>query len=174
MATSKDGAALAQYLTFSVAGEEYGISILTVREILEHDTITPVPRTPDFIRGVINLRGRVVPVVDLAVRFALPPTPVTKRTCVVIAEVTRGGERAVMGLMVDAVNQVIELGPDEIEVAPSFGTPVDVPYLAGMGRAGKRFVLLLDTDRLLSADEAAEVAVLRTGEGGEESHAFRE
>jgi chemotaxis signal transduction protein len=158
MATVKEATDLSQFLTFSVADEEYGISVLTVREILEYDTVTRVPRTPAFIRGVINLRGRVVPVVDLAVRFGLPPSPVTNRSCVVIVEVQVQGEPVVMGLIADAVNQVIELGPEDIEPPPSFGTRVDVAYLKGMGRAEKRFVLLLEIDRVLSATEAEEVA----------------
>lgn len=158
MATAKEATDLSQFLTFSVAEEEYGISVLTVREILEYDTVTRVPRTPAFIRGVINLRGRVVPVVDLAVRFGLPASPVTNRSCVVIVEVQVQGEPVVMGLIADAVNQVIELGPEDIEPPPSFGTRVDVAYLKGMGRADKRFVLLLEIDRVLSASEAEEVA----------------
>src|SRR5262249_23505753 len=109
MAAVREAADLAQFLTFSVADEEYGISVLTVREILEYDTVTRVPKTPAFIRGVINLRGRVVPVVDLAVRFGLPASPVTKRSCVVIVEVQVQGEPVVMGLIADAVNQVVEL-----------------------------------------------------------------
>ena len=158
MANVKEATDLSQFLTFSVADEEYGISVLTVREILEYDTVTRVPRTPAFIRGVINLRGRVVPVVDLAVRFGLPASPVTNRSCVVIVEVQVQGEPLVMGLIADAVNQVIELGPEDIEPPPSFGTRVDVAYLKGMGRADKRFVLLLEIDRMLSATEAEEVA----------------
>ncbi|HVQ30942.1 MAG TPA: chemotaxis protein CheW [Vicinamibacteria bacterium] len=160
MASVKEAADLAQFLTFSVADEEYGISVLRVREILEYDTITRVPRTPEFIRGVINLRGRVVPVVDLAVRFGMPPSPVTKRSCVVIVEVVVEGEPVVMGLVADAVNQVIELGEEDIEPPPSFGTRVDVAYLKGMGRADKRFVLLLEIERVLSSDEAQEVAAV--------------
>jgi len=162
MATVKEAADLAQFLTFSVADEEYGISVLSVREILEYDTVTRVPRTPEFIRGVINLRGRVVPVVDLAVRFGMPPSAVTKRSCVVIVEVELGGEPIVMGLIADAVNQVIELGPEDIEPPPSFGTPVDVAFLKGMGRTEKRFVLLLEIDRVLSKGEAQEVAAVGT------------
>jgi chemotaxis signal transduction protein len=161
---NREASDVAQFLTFSVADEEYGISVLRVREILEYDTVTKVPRTPDFIRGVINLRGRVVPVVDLAVRFGLPASAATKRSCVVIVEIDLHGEPLVIGLLTDAVNQVIELGPEEIEAPPSFGARVDVAYLKGMGRAGKRFVLLLEIDRVLSAGEAEEVEAVRTSE----------
>jgi hypothetical protein len=110
------------------------------------------------VRGVINLRGRVVPVVDLAVRFGLPPSAVTRLSCVVIVEVALGDEPVVIGVMADAVSQVVELGAEEIEASPSFGTRVDVAFLQGLGRVGKRFVLLLDIDRLLSTDETEELA----------------
>jgi len=143
----------AQYLTFFLAGEEYAIGILRVKEILEYDTVTPVPQTPAAIRGVINLRGSVVPVVDLAAKFGLPPSPLTKRTCIVIVEVMLGGSRTVLGLLADAVSQVMDFGPGEIEAPPSFGTAVRVDYLQGMGKVGKKFVLLLDVDRILAPPE---------------------
>src|SRR5262249_15268003 len=144
MTTAREGVERTQYLTFSVAGEEYGLPVLKVREILEYGTLTRVPRTPDYVRGVINLRGRVVPVVDLAVRFGLAASAVTSRTCVVIVELVLDGEPVVMGILADAVSQVVELGVDEIEPPPSFGTHVEVAYLNGMGRSGRGFVLLLD------------------------------
>jgi purine-binding chemotaxis protein CheW len=143
----------AQYLSFGLAGGEYAIGILKVKEILQYEEITPVPSTPRSIRGVINLRGSVVPVVDLAVKFGLPATPVTKRTCILVFEATLGGAETVMGLVTDSVTEVIELGPEEIEDAPSFGTGARVDYLVGMGKVGKGFVLLLDLERVLSADE---------------------
>lgn len=148
--TQTETKGLAQYLTFTVASEEYGVSILGVREILEYGVVTRVPRAPAYIRGVMNLRGRVVPLVDLAVRLGLPASPITPRTCVVVVEVEIEGERTVMGLIVDAVSQVMELGADDIEPPPPFGATVDVAMLSGMGRAGKAFVLLLDVDRVLS------------------------
>jgi purine-binding chemotaxis protein CheW len=144
-----------QYLGFHVAGEEYAVGILRVREILEYDTVTRVPTTPPCIRGVINLRGSVVPVVDLAAKLALPETVVTKRSCIVVVEVTLEGEPTVIGLLADSVSQVIDLPAAEIEPPPSFGTRLRVECLLGMGRAGKRFVLLLDIDTLLSMDEVA-------------------
>jgi len=142
-----------QYLTFFIAGEEYAIGILRVKEIIEYDTITRVPTTPACIRGVMNLRGSVVPVVDLAVKFGLPESPVTTRTCVVIVEVSLEGEAAVMGVVADTVSQVIDLGSSDIEVPPVFGTRVRVDCLIGMGKAGKKFVLILDIDRVLSTNE---------------------
>ena len=157
-----------QYLTFSLVGEEYAIGILRVREILEYDTLTTVPQTPPCIRGVINLRGSVVPVVDLAVKFGLPATPITKRTCIVIVEADLDGTPTVMGVMADAVSQVMDLAPQDIEAPPAFGTRVRVDYLRGMGKVGKRFVLLLDVDRVLSAADLLAGAALQAGPPGEE------
>lgn len=149
-----------QYLGFQVAEEEYAIGILRVREILEYDTVTKVPTTPPSIRGVINLRGRVVPVVDLAVKLGLPESPITKSTCIVVVEVDLEGERAVMGVLADSVSQVLDLPAGEIEPPPPFGPHVRVDCLVGMGRSGKKFVLLLDIDKLLSMDELAVAARL--------------
>lgn len=147
-----------QYLTFSLGQGEYAIAVLRVREIIEHETVTRVPSTPAFVRGVINLRGSVVAVVDLARKFGLPESPVTKRTCIVIVEVESENGKLVMGVLADAVNQVVEFRPEEIEAPPSFGTPVRVDYLQGLGKLGGEFVLILDTDRVLSAGELASVA----------------
>ncbi len=142
-----------QYLTFRLAEEEYAIGILRVKEILQYDTLTKVPQTPPSIRGVINLRGSVVPVVDLAAKFGLPPRPVTKWTCIIIVETNLEGNPTVMGVLADAVSQVMDFAPGDIEPPPVFGTRVRVEYLQGMGKVGKRFVLLLDVDRVLSAAE---------------------
>lgn len=147
-----------QYLTFELAGEEYALDILQVREILRFEEITRVPTAPAHVRGVLNLRGRVVPVVDLAVRFGLPETVGGRRTCIVIVDVAPGGEPLVMGIMADAVSQVIDLNPGDVEPPPSFGTRVRIEYLRGMARSGARFTLLLDLDRLLATEEAAAVA----------------
>ena len=168
MASQATASVQAQYLGFFVAEEEYAIGILRVREILEFDTVTRVPTTPPSIRGVINLRGRVVPVVDLAVKLGLPESPITKRTCVVVVEVDLEGERTVMGVLADAVSQVLDLPASEIEPPPAFGPRVRVDCLLGMGRAGKKFVLLLDIDKLLSTDElavAAQVVEAAAAEG---------
>src|SRR5215469_11270291 len=123
-----------QYLTFMIAGEEYGISLLKVKEIIEYDTVTPVPKTPEWIRGVINLRGSVVPVIDLAVKFRLPSSVASRLTCIVIAEVQCGSEATVLGVMADSVRQVIDLKPNDVEQPPAFGTRVNVEYLLGMAR----------------------------------------
>jgi len=143
-----------QYLTFFLSNEEYAIDALRVREIIEYDVVTAVPGTPPSIRGVINLRGSVVPVLDLCVRFGLPPSPVTKRTCIVIVEVPLEGERAVIGVLADSVSRVIGLAPGQIEPPPAFGTRARVDHLVGMGKSDKKFVLILDADRILSASEA--------------------
>ena len=153
-----------QYLGFYLAGEEYGVDILRVREILEYDTVTKVPTTPASIRGVINLRGNVVPVVDLAVKFGLPESAVTKRSCIVVVELELEGEQTVMGLLAESVSQVIDLPAAEIEPPPPFGTRVRVDCLLGMGKAGKKFVLLLDVDRVLSTDGTLAAAALADAE----------
>lgn len=147
-----------QYLTFMIAGEEYAISLLKVKEIIEYDTVTPVPKTPEWVRGVINLRGSVVPVIDLAVKFRLPASVAGRLTCIVITEVACGGEATIMGVMADSVRQVIDLKPEDVEHPPTFGTRVKVDYLLGMARSGKKFCLILNTEKVLSTDELLEVS----------------
>jgi purine-binding chemotaxis protein CheW len=172
-----------QYLTFMIGREEYAVSLLKVKEIIEYDTVTQVPKTPEWIRGVINLRGSVVPVVDLAVKFRQAPSIAGKLTCIVITEVqneaqknvqkdvrsggTSGEEAAVMGIMADSVRQVIDLRPQDIEEPPTFGTRVKVDYLLGMARSGKKFCLLLDTEKVLSTDELLELPDLAEQGSGE-------
>jgi purine-binding chemotaxis protein CheW len=142
-----------QYLTFHLANEEYAVGILQVKEIIPCGALTKVPQTPPAIRGVINLRGSVVPVVDLAVKFGLAASAVTTRTCIVIVEVNLDGEQTIMGIMVDSVSQVIEFSADDILPAPPFGTHVSMNFLIGMGTAGNKFVLILDIDKVLSVAE---------------------
>jgi purine-binding chemotaxis protein CheW len=141
-----------QYLTFRVAGEDYGVGILRAREILEYRPMTRVPGAPVCVRGVMNLRGSVLPVVDLAVKFGQPESPVTKRTCVVVVEGT-DAEKMPMGLLADSVSQVVQLAPEAIRPAPQFGTRARREYLDGVGCVGEKFVMLLDLDRLLSPEE---------------------
>ncbi len=143
-----------QFLSFTLAGSDYGLPILKVREILSYDGATPVPGTPASIRGVVNVRGAVVPVVDLAVKFGRGATDATKRTCVLVVEAVSGGETLTVGLLAAAVNEVVELAPQDVEPPPSFGTGVRVDYLLGRGTTAAGFVLLLDLDRVLSASEA--------------------
>jgi purine-binding chemotaxis protein CheW len=142
-----------QYLTFFVAEEEYAIEVLGIREVVEAGPITRVPGAPCAVRGIVNLRGSVVPVVDLGVRLGGPPLTMTGRTCIIVIETLLEGERAVIGLLADAVNQVIELGSASIEPVPSFGMHVQIELLLGMGVVGDGFVLLLDVGRVLSASE---------------------
>lgn len=153
--TTSTEASVAQYLSFQVAGESYAVGVLQAREIIEYTTVTRVPHAPPAVRGVINLRGSVVPVVDLAVKFGLPASEIGRRTCVVIVECSLDGDSTVMGVMADAVNHVLDLGPADIEPAPSFGTRVRTEYLKGMGKLEQGFVLLLDMDKLLTTDEAS-------------------
>ncbi|HSN90485.1 MAG TPA: chemotaxis protein CheW [Anaeromyxobacteraceae bacterium] len=142
-----------QYLSFSLAGSEYGVGILSVREILQYEEVTRVPSTPRSIRGVINLRGQVVPVLDLSAKFGLGETQPARLTCILIVEAHLDGQATVVGILADAVREVTELGPADVEPPPSFGTQVKVDFLLGMGKVGKGFVLLLDLDRVISADE---------------------
>jgi purine-binding chemotaxis protein CheW len=147
-----------QYLTFFIAEEEYGIRILRVKEIIRYDTVTRVPSTPRWIRGVLNLRGIVVPVVDLAIKFGIRETPVARHTCVVIVEASLEGERTLMGVVADQVSQVLNLPPQEIGEPPPFGPRIRVDYIVGMGRVGKKFVHILDIDGVLSASELLAVS----------------
>jgi purine-binding chemotaxis protein CheW len=146
-----------QYLTFMIRSEEYAVSILKVKEIIEYDTVTEVPKTPEWVRGVINLRGRVVPVIDLAPKFRLAPSVAGKLTCIVITEVQGERGATVMGVMADSVCEVINLKPQDIEEPPTFGTHVKLDYLLGMARSGKKFCLILDTETVLSTDDLLEL-----------------
>jgi purine-binding chemotaxis protein CheW len=143
-----------QYLTFRVEGQTYGVSILRVKEIIEHGSLTRVPLTPDYIRGVVNLRGNVVPIVDLAVRLGRPPEPVGKRTCHIIVEMDDAAGGSVdLGFMVSAIDEVVGLPAEDIEASPSFGADVPADFIAGMGRRENGFITLLDLDVVLSIDE---------------------
>lgn len=153
MTTANSAVEPAQYLTFHLAGEEYAIGILRVKEIIQYDAITRVPTAPPSIRGVINLRGSVVPVVDLALRFGLAATEVTRWTCIVIAEVAVDGEPTVMGVLADSVSQVVDLLPGDILEPPAFGTRARVEHLLGMARMGRKFALILDIDRVLGEED---------------------
>lgn len=143
----------AQYLTFMLGGEVFAIGILVVKEIIEYQSLTEVPMMPAFVRGVINLRGAVVPVMDLQARFSRPPSPATKRTCIVIVEVEAEGERQVIGVVVDAVNEVLDIAPADIEPPPSFGARIRSEFICGMGKVKGKFVILLDVNQVLSLEE---------------------
>jgi purine-binding chemotaxis protein CheW len=142
-----------QYLTFQLAGEEYAIAILPVREIIGYGPLTTVPQAPPSVRGVVNLRGSVVPVIDLAVKFSLPASPLTNKTSIVILEMGHEDRKSVVGILADAVNQVVEWHADDILPVPAFGTQARVDFLRGMGKADAKFVLILDIDKVLAAAE---------------------
>ncbi len=147
-----------QYLTFTLAGEMFAIGILYIKEILEFGQLTTVPMMPDFIRGVINLRGSVVPVVDLSARFGGKQSNITKRTCIVIIEVTTADGRQDIGVVVDAVSEVLEIPADEIEPAPAFGANIRADFIAGMGKIEGKFVIVLNVDKVLSTEELSMVS----------------
>ena len=156
-----------QYLSFTIAGTDYGLPILAVKEILQHEEPTAVPGTPPSIRGVINVRGQVVPVVDLAVKFGKAETVASNRTCILVVEARAGKDRLVVGVLADAVNEVLDLPAGQIEPPPAFGTNVRLDFLTGMGKVGKGFVLLLDADCVLTTSEmelAAQAAALAASE----------
>jgi purine-binding chemotaxis protein CheW len=142
-----------QYLTFMLGGETFGIGILCIKEIIEYTGLTEVPMMPPSIRGVINLRGAVVPVLDLAVRFGKQPGDVTKKTCVVIVEIRTNDQRHVMGVVVDAVNAVLKIAENEIEPPPSFGAKIRADFIEGMGKVNGKFVILLNVGQVLSSEE---------------------
>ena len=152
-AASTFAAAPAQYLTFMLSGETFAIGILAIKEIIEYGGLTEVPLMPDYIRGVINLRGAVVPVMDLSARFGKAAAVVTKRSCIVIVEMLSHDEQQVIGVVVDAVNAVVEISPAEIEPAPSFGARIHSDFIEGMGKINGRFIILLNVNRVLSGDE---------------------
>ncbi|HEU4993739.1 MAG TPA: chemotaxis protein CheW [Gemmatimonadaceae bacterium] len=157
--TNASSEARTQFLSFVLAGDEYAVDILRVKEIIEYGTLTRVPGMPAAVRGVINLRGRVVPVVDLALRFGLPSIAITPRSCIVMVEITGNGGQdgadgaIVIGVITDAVSEVLDLAADQIQPPPSFGTSVGAEFLDGMAETdGKKFVMLLNIDRALGAD----------------------
>ncbi len=142
-----------KYLTFSMAGEEYGISILKIKEIIGMMSITSVPRTPAFVRGVINLRGKVIPVIDLRLRFGMPSVEYTERTCIIVVEIEGLTGTVVIGIVVDSVSEVLNIKGDDIEDTPTFGTRLNTDYILGMAKMQGGVKILLDIDRVLTAEE---------------------
>ena len=147
----------AQYLTFKLAEEMFALDVVQVREILDMTAITKVPRSPDFMRGVINVRGSVVPVVDMRMKFDMPATENTLNTRIVVMEITMEGEVTVLGAMVDSVHDVKEINPDEIEPAPRIGSKYRTEFIKGIGKQDELFVIILDIDHIFSSDELAMV-----------------
>ncbi|MCX7173255.1 MAG: chemotaxis protein CheW [Proteobacteria bacterium] len=156
-----------QYLTFALSGEMFGVGILNVKEIIEYGNLTEIPMMPPFIRGVINLRGGVVPVIDLASRFGGKQSEIGKRTCIVIVEMRQDDVKQDLGIMVDAVSEVLEIPGSEIEPPPSFGAKIRADFIAGMGKVNNKFVILLDIQRVLSVDEMATLASVGGQAGAE-------
>ncbi len=143
----------AQYLTFMLGGEVFAIGILAIKEIIEYNSLTVVPMMPECIRGVINLRGAVVPVMDLSARFGKPSAQITKRTCIVIVEIEADDGHQDIGVIVDAVNEVLDIPASEIEPAPAFGAKIRSDFISGMGKVDGKFVIVLNLDHVLSTDE---------------------
>ena len=146
-----------QYLTFQLGEEVFALDVSHVREILEFTTVTKVPKTPDYMRGVINLRGSVVPVLDMRLKFGLTEIEKTVDTCIIVVEVSCEGETTVIGALVDSVQEVFELEQDQIEPAPKIGTQLKTGFVKGMGKKDDRFVIILDIDKVFSSEELAGV-----------------
>ena len=151
---SKEG----KYLTFALGPEEYGFEILKVREIIGYMDITAVPQTPHYIKGVINLRGQVIPVIDLRAKFGMEPTDVTEQTCIIVVEITQGNRRFSTGIVVDQVQEVLDIEGKNIEEAPQFGSSVNTDFILGMGKIGQSVKILLDIDSVLAGDNLVGLA----------------
>lgn len=147
-----------QYLTFKLADEVFALDVAKVREILEITTITKVPQTPEFMRGVINLRGSVVPVIDMRLKFGMSVTEQTVNTCIIVVEINLDGDAIVVGALADSVQEVVEMEPESIEAAPHIGARLNTDFIKGMGKYGSRFVMILDIDKLFSSDELADLS----------------
>lgn len=154
-----------KYLTFKLSNEEYGLQILKVKEIIGLTRITRVPRTPDFIRGVINLRGKVIPVMDLRLRFGMECTEDTAESCIIVVEVSHEGRALLIGAFVDSVSEVRDISDANIEQTPSFGTDVDTGFILGMGKSQEKVIILLDIDRVISFDELNQIESTLAEEG---------
>ena len=146
-----------QYLTFKLDEEIFGLAIGKVREVLDFTTVTRVPQTPPYMRGVINLRGSVVPVIDLHQKFGLAQTEKTVNTCIIIAEIEMDGETTVLGALADSVQEVLDIEPDQIEPPPKIGTKLRIEFIQGMGKQNEEFIIILDIDKIFSADELSQV-----------------
>lgn len=146
-----------QYLTFKLADEVFAIDVAKVREVLDFTSLTRIPRTPDFMSGVINLRGSVVPVIDLRLCFEMLKTEKTVNTCIVVVEMMVEGELTVIGALADSVEEVIDLEPDQIQPPPKIGTQIRTDFVKGMGKRDTQFLMILDLDRVFSVDELAAV-----------------
>lgn len=150
-----------QYLTFTLEDEVFALEITKVREVLEFTSVTKVPRTPDFMRGVINLRGSVVPVIDLRLKFGMTKTEKNVNTCIIIVEVALDNDLLVLGALADSVQEVFDLSSDQIEPPPNIGTNMKTEFIKGMGKRDDQFMIMLDIDKMFSSDE---IAIVRQAE----------
>ena len=146
-----------QYLTFKLSDEVFALDVAKVREILEITNITKVPQTPDFMRGVINLRGSVVPVIDMRLKFGMSATEQTVNTCIIVVEINMDSDTVVLGALADSVQEVVEMEPESIESAPHIGTKLNTDFIKGMGKVDSRFVMILDIDRVFSSEELTDL-----------------
>jgi purine-binding chemotaxis protein CheW len=147
-----------KYLTFALGKEEYGLEILKVREIIGWLDITALPRTPPYVKGVVNLRGQVIVVVDLRAKFSMEPAPKTDQTCIIVVEISHAGRKLSTGIIVDHVSEVLEIPADHIEDPPTFGAAVDTDFILGMGKVAQAVKILLDIDKVLDGDTVAHIA----------------
>ena len=159
-APPQNDARAGKYLTFQLGNEEFGIRVLKVREIMGIQEITAVPQTPAHIKGVINLRGKVVPVIDLRLKFGLAAAEYTQRTCIIVTQVQGEAGAVLMGIVVDGVSEVLNLAPNEIEDTPDFGEEISTGYLLGMAKAKGKVKILLDIDKVLSSQELHNLGAL--------------
>lgn len=159
----------AQYLTFKLGDEVFALDISQVREVLDFTTVTKVPRTPEFMRGVINLRGSVVPIVDMRLKFGMSKTEKTVNTCMIIVEIVLDGERLIVGALADSVQEVIELDPGQIEPPPRIGTKLNTEFIRGMGKREENFIIILEVDKIFSTDELQIVHDMKGQEQGQAS-----
>jgi purine-binding chemotaxis protein CheW len=151
-----------QYLTFKLSDEVFALEISKVREVLDHTSVTKVPQTPAFMLGVINLRGSVVPVVDMRLKFGMSKTEATVNTCIIIVEIDLDGEGTVLGALVDSVQEVLDLDPDQIEPPPRMGTRLKSGFIKGMGKRDHTFIMILNIDKVFTSDELAIVQDMNT------------
>ncbi len=147
-----------KYLTFALGHEEYGLEILKVREIIGYMNITAVPQTPSHVKGVINLRGQVIPVIDLRSKFGMEEIEITEQTCIIVVEITQGTRKFQTGIVVDHVSEVLDIAENDIEDAPQFGSSVNTEFIMGMGKIGDTVKILLDIDRVLAGDDLKDFA----------------
>lgn len=158
--SSNIGKLAGKYLTFELAPEIYGLEILKVQEIIGIMKVTQVPKMPNFIKGIINLRGKVIPVVDLRLKFNLPDAEITDKTCIIVVQVAREDAKIVMGLVVDQVSEVLDIKEDQLEDAPSFGVAMSTDFLLGIGKIEDKVIMLINVDQVLSIEELSKMSSL--------------